>query len=476
MKRFLPLLTLSYALLISACSTTGSVPLKVHTINSLAQVEPGHGEFQGLEFLANIKPNELKARVNIFYLHGIGWTENPDGEQVAEDFLSGIAKAYGHDVQGQIIKSSCGKADQKTGSETSADNAIYITAPQPKTYETGLAGSTLTLDRLACMDKQVLVVDEALEFVVYRVFWDDIFWNTLQFPHVGQDDAQGSSLAFAKLRRKYNRRLKDELVNYGFSDAVMYLGPAGEDIRNAVEGAMCSAALDAAGFDFTRQTESAPQTDSIKTRSVSAQTICRLASNTSTVSNQFAFVTESLGSKVIYDVLRANMTDGRDSIIDDIISGSETYMLANQVALLSLSDLNVSKQTRPPMPTKKRPKIIAMSELNDFLTYELIPFYKQLYKNTKRKMSADSNPDTPAARASMVEALGFDMVDMRLEFADKIIPILKGFVDPLQAHGGHSAEPELMLHMLCGARDGKLNREGCLATELAKAKSKKKKR
>ena len=458
MKRFLYILFSSFALFLTACAST-AVPLKVHGINSLTDIEDGSGEFRGLEFLADVAPGELKARVNIFYLHGIGWTENPEAEQIAEDFLSGIAGAYGREVEGQIIKTSCGAP---TAAGKPLANAIYLTPPAPKKYETGLSGSSLKLDRFACLDKQILEVDPALEFVVYRVFWDDIFWNAFQFAHVGQDDAQGSSLPFAKLRRKYNRRLKDELINYGISDAVMYLGPAGEDIRFAIQGAMCSAALDAAGFSFEQQSEGNSN------REIEAQKICQIASNTNTISNQFAFVTESLGSKIVYDVLRENMTDGRDSIVDDIITGSETYMLANQIALLSLSDLKLEgSRARPVVKSaSERPKIIAMSELNDFLTYELIPFYRQLYKRSLR-VDTSSDPDTPKARANIAKALGFDVIDMRLEFADKIVPVLKGFVDPLQAHGGHSAEPELMLYMLCGAKDGKLNREGCLATELA---------
>ena len=467
MKRFLLLIFSITAFSLSACASS-AVPLKVHEINSLNNVNNGQGEFKGLEFLADVTPGDLKARVNIFYIHGIGWTENPDAEQIAEDFLEGIAGAYGREVEGQIIKTSCG---EPTAPGKPSANAIFLTPTAPKTYETGLNGSSLTLDRFACLDKQVLEVDPALEFVVYRVFWDDIFWNAFQFAHVGQDDAQGSSLPFAKLRRKYNRRLKDEMMNYGISDAVMYLGPAGEDIRFAIQGAMCSAALDAAGFTFAQQAEGHAA------REVDAQKICQTASNTSTVSNQFAFVAESLGSKVVYDVLRENMTDGRDSIVDEIISGSETYMLANQIALLSLSDLKLDGNRPRPAPatTRERPKIIAMSELNDFLTYELIPFYKQLYKRSSRAGNF-SDPDTAQAREDIAKAIGFDVVDMRLEFADKIVPVLRGFVDPLQAHGGHSAEPELMLYMLCGAKEGKLNTEGCLATELADKDAKPKNR
>ena len=291
---------------------------------------------------------------------------------------------------------------------------------------------------------------------VLRVFWDNIFWNAFQFAHVGQDDNRGTSQDIAGLRRKYNRVLKDDLVNYGFSDAVMYLGPAGGEIRNAIRGAMCSAALDAAGYDFEKQGER-----------VSYNKVCDTASYTDIKTNQFAFVTESLGSKITFDVMQESLSDGRETIHDDMIRGSETYMLANQLALLSLSDLQ-RENTTPiaKISPKERPKVIAMSELNDFLSYEIVPFYEQLWKRTIRPERDNLEYLDKYKREKIVENIGFEMIDMRLEFADKIIPLVNGFVDPKDAHSGHAGEPELMLYLLCGAVNGQLNDKECLATEL----------
>ena len=448
--RLLILMTLAIGL--ASCASTGRVKLKVHEISSLASNEPGTASFKGLEFLADPIPGKLKNRVNIIYLHGIGWTESDENEPLANAFLAGIAKAYGLEVDGKIINTTCGQSEEEDAANS--PDQIYIKSPLPTYFETALPGAKLKMDNLVCMDKQTLDVDDNLEFVVYRVFWDDIFWNTLQFPHVGQDDDQGSSSSFAGLRRKYNRRMKDELVNYGFSDAVMYLGPAGSEIRSAIRGAMCSAALDAAGHEFADQG-----------KTISHINACLLATNTSLKTNQFAFVTESLGSKITYDVMRESLTDNQDTILDEMISGSEFYMLANQLALLSLNDLSTTPKRKPlQFAGDKRPKIIALSELNDFLTYELIPFFEQLWKRSLHDNDDDPNLETLDTRQKMVRDLGFDMVDMRLEFADKVIPLLNGFVDPLQAHSGHAAEPELMLYMLCGARNGKLHEENCLAT------------
>lgn len=442
------------ALWLTGCASSAKVPLKVHHINSLASEDGNNGSFKGLEYLADPIPGKLKNRVNILYLHGIGWTEDRTKGQLADDFLGGIAKAYNLEASDGLITTLCGETPYTdTGIETPH---IYIKGDQATHFDTALRGSKLRLDELVCMDKQTLEIDDNLEFVLYRVFWDNIFWDNVQFAHVGQDDNRGSSQNIAGLRRKYNRVLKDDLVNYGFSDAVMYLGPAGGEIRNAIRGAMCSAALDAAGQSFASQGEK-----------VSYNAICRTASHQVLKTNQFAFVTESLGSKIAFDVMQESLSDGLETIHDDMIRGSETYMLANQLALLSLSDLS-SKSSHPiaKIDPKERPKIIAMSELNDFLSYELVPFYEQLWKRSIRTEQDNLQYLDNYRRAQLTEKIGFEMIDMRLEFADKIIPLVGDFVDPKDAHSGHAGEPGLMLYLLCGAANGQRNDKECLATEL----------
>ena len=78
------------------CASSGKTPLKVHHINSLASEDSDNGGFKGLEFLADPIPGKLKNRVNIIYLHGIGWTEDRTKGQLADDFLGGIALSLIH--------------------------------------------------------------------------------------------------------------------------------------------------------------------------------------------------------------------------------------------------------------------------------------------------------------------------------------------------------------------------------------------
>ena len=440
--------------LLQGCASQTKTGLKVHHINTLASPENNTGGFKGLEFLADPVPGESKNRVNIIYLHGIGWTEDRNSGQLAEDFLSGIAKAYDLDATDGIITTLCGEAPYDPTAQPTPH--IYIKADQERRFETALPGSQLKLDELVCMDKQTLAIDDNLEFVLYRVFWDNIFWDNLQFAHVGQDDDRGASQDIARLRRKYNRELKDELINYGISDAVMYLGAAGGEIRNAIRGAMCSAALDASGKSFQEQGSTVKHSE-----------ICHQARYTNIKINQFAFVTESLGSKITLDVMQEALSDGRETVHDEMIYGSEIYMLANQVPLLSLSDLSLSARNPiAKLSNEDRPKIIAISELNDFLSYELVPFYEQMWKRTIRPQANNLQPMTETLRRQLIADIGFEMIDMRLEFADKILPLVSGLVDPSDAHKGHAGEPELMLYMLCGANSGQLNSKKCLASEL----------
>lgn len=438
--------------LLSACASTKN-NLDILQINALTSENENDGHFAGLEALADRPGNDTIKRVNIFYLHGIGRTEDPDEPPLGRTFMKGVAGAYDLQIEGNTLASRCGiKAD---GENLIKSDYIEITSGErPVTYQTILPGVALELDRLVCMDRQRLKVRPDLEYVVYRIFWDEFFWKSIQLAHIGQDDSKGETTLLAGLRRKYNRKLKDQMVNYGFSDAVLYLGSAGNEIRNAIRGAMCAAALDAGGYDFSKQGYE-----------ITASGACEQATDKEGIANQFAFISESLGSKITFDLMREALTDGQKTIIDDMISGSEIYMLANQLALLSLGDLS-SNSVKPAYndPSMTRPRIVALSEVNDFLTYEISPFFENLWEIGKKDTSHASKTFGPSTREEISRILGFDFIDIRVEFADPLISVFKDFVDPVQAHAKHVAEPGIIELMLCGAQNGELRDENCLAS------------
>ncbi|MGJ8559783.1 MAG: hypothetical protein ACSHX3_06065 [Litorimonas sp.] len=441
-------LILAFAWALSACA---SVNFSLLQVNSLASETPGVAAFDGLEAMADRTPSADKRRVNIIFLHGIGWVENPNEKPLANAFITGVADAYGLNVEKKAVSALCGRDLQDE--DLSRRNHVYIKSPEIKRYRTAIPGRQLQLDRLVCMDRQVLPVRDDLDYVIYRIFWDEAMWESLQNAHVGQDDSQGDSLEFAGTRRSLNRNLKDKFVNYGFSDAIMYLGPAGQEIRNAIRGAMCAAALEANGLTFENIGHD-----------VDYQEICAAAERMQMNSDPFAFVAESLGSKIALDVVRDAMTDGRETVHDVMIRQTQVFMLANQIPLLSLSDLSDKKSFRPSdYAPEDYPTLIAFSEINDFLTYELVPFYEQLYKNSQIDPAfGKADPDLGTLdRHELVNRLGFNAIDMRVEFAKPIIPFVNSFVDPAFAHNGHVRQPEIMDLILCGADGADARLETC---------------
>ena len=439
-------LILCAGLFLSSCASVG---FNVLEVNSLAAEEPGEGAFDGLESLVHQSSRTDRKRVNIIFLHGIGWVENPEDKPLANAFISGVANAYGRTVETKAVSALCGRDEMDEN--VSLQNHIYIKSPQPKRYRTSIPGRQLELDRLVCMDRQVLPVRDDLEYVIYRIFWDEVMWESLQFAHVGQDDSQGDSFEFAGLRRSMNRNLKDKFVNYGFSDAVMYLGPAGQEIRDAIRGGMCAAALDANGLAFDRI---GPEVDYL--------TICDVAETVAMSIDPFAFVAESLGSKIALDVIRDAMTDHQETVHDLIIRNTQVYMLANQIPLLSLSDLSDREAFEPSdYGPDERPTLVAFSEINDFLTYELVPFYEQLYANSQIDPLVSLDAMDDGDRRRLVDLLGFNVIDMRVEFANPLIPLVRSFVDPEFAHNGHVRQPEIMKLILCGGDNGVPRLAGC---------------
>ena len=137
-------------LLSTACITSGEVPAKVLQINSLDSLNDNTGEFKGLEFLADPIPGQLKNRVNIMYMHGIGWTEDRSKEQLANSFIAGLADAYGLDVKENYITSLCGENDYDQ--REANQDFIYIRNQTPEYLGTIIPNQQLRLDQLACMD------------------------------------------------------------------------------------------------------------------------------------------------------------------------------------------------------------------------------------------------------------------------------------------------------------------------------------
>jgi hypothetical protein len=144
--------------------------------------------------------------------------------------------------------------------------------------------------------------------------------------------------------------------------------------------------------------------------------------------------------------------------------GSEIFMLANQIPLLGLARLNANND----ISLAIKPRIIALSEVNDFLSYELVPYFENLYVtgcSTSLLGGAVNNCDQreqrladltarPELRSELIRRVGFEVVDVRLQFARRLGDIA---AHPLDAHTGHMENGMVARIVLCGLTNGKPN-------------------
>jgi hypothetical protein len=221
-----------------------------------------------------------------------------------------------------------------------------------------------------------------ITFIVWSPLTED-YKARLDFDAIPKMGAPNDpNLTFPYKRAKLNDALKTGLLNNCLTDAVVYLGPNGDPIRNAMDEGVCLAL----GGTFQSRRCEFSATDDKSPR---------------------LFVTESLGSKFLFDavVRLANRSD-RDpraaaALASRLESLKAVYMAANQIPLLdqatvggdgiasaamgdrrrayrsSLADfLALRRLRRPEIMPESLPQgipIITFVDPNDLLTYRLLP-------------------------------------------------------------------------------------------------------
>jgi hypothetical protein len=501
---------LSSALVVVAgCSTPHQI-LKIRSLDQPVRSANSHtesnGDIVGIEAAA--KQNG-KIQANILYVHGIGWTQESRASDFGHNFIRELRVAYGLNPEFARMTNGC---PSSALSKKTAKKSSTVSNPPPK--ETGLyvwdahasrAGdaaaasygdapsSPLLASAIGCVDKVVIDLGERGSINVYRILWDDLLYNAYQYPLLGYDDTPyvdeeervilgvGAENIDGE-RRQFNSQLKNAIVTYGLSDAAMYMGAVGNQIRAAVRGGICAAIADATG-----QTNDFAALNSNRTMKIdrAVDEIC--ATPTSNKKVHFAIVSESLGSRVVFDVL--NDTEHGEVVTQnaseftnkpalapwlELVSNPtlEVFFFANQIPLLSTARLQKAPVS---FKSTKKTKYVAISEINDALTYELVPYFEHLYFERCRNWTeqtqhlldgcvsrADTDKQTrieafmkdKKIREAYRNALGYDVVDVRAQFAQPLFKVVRSFVDPAQAHGGHIESRPVRDLVLCGARGG----------------------
>jgi hypothetical protein len=504
----------SVVAVVAGCSTPHQI-LKIRSLDEPVRSANSHtesnGDIVGIEAAAK---HDGKIQANILYVHGIGWTQESRDSEFGHNFIRELRLAYGLDAEFTPMNNGC--PSSTLSKKATKKSRAPANTPAPKaTVETGLyvwdarafregevataltygdaPSSPLLATAIGCIDKNVIDLGERGSINVYRILWDDLLYNAYQYPLLGYDDTPyvdddrkvhlglGAENIDGE-RRVFNSLLKNSIVTYGLSDAAMYMGPIGGQIRAAVRGGICAAIADATG----QTADFAVLASNGKPRiNKAVDEICGTPNDNKKV--HFAIVSESLGSRVVFDVLNDTLRGevagqnpseptNKPALASwlNLVSNPtfEVFFFANQIPLLSAARL---QKTPPSFKSIKKIKYVAISEINDALTYELVPYFEHLYfercrnwtEQTKHlfegcvsSAGTDKNEritsflENRKIREAYRDALGYDVVDVRAQFAQPMFKVVRSFVNPAQAHLGHIESRPVRDMMLCGAKNG----------------------
>jgi hypothetical protein len=173
------------------------------------------------------------------------------------------------------------------------------------------------------------------EIRLYTYFWHRDLWR-IQEPLLRRD-----------MQRRHKRPaflnswLKHDIMDGGLSDAAAYAGPSGELVRAGIASVLCTMAIDAS--------EGRPE----PTKSTDLEACGQKTPLEPKEGVEFSFVTHSLGSRMLFDVLAPR--DETSGLVRAPEAGTAralvlnrtraVYMAANQLPLLALGSVPVSRPT-----------------------------------------------------------------------------------------------------------------------------------
>ena len=308
-----------------------STPYATPVVEALT--EGDGGTFEGLLTLAeNLPPS---ATVKVLWTHGM--CTHPPGW--IDDRMSRLVEAVGGT------------------SETVSVRPV------------GKHGATLRTDRISTRGRAIEVMF--------------LSWSSLTASYKAALAYDGSKIKGSGIRATLNRELKDGLVNDCLTDVVVYSGPNGNNIRQAMNETVCGAL--GGRFDGNE---------------------CEVPAGGSPAA--LALVTESLGSKLVSDSVlhiwnAANRSEDKTAIkrlANSFAATKVMYMLANQVPLLDAAGSVamdkilepqppsapasmrttagdvfglLSRARRQALPGAGPMTVVAFSDPNDLLTYRILP-------------------------------------------------------------------------------------------------------
>jgi hypothetical protein len=301
--------------------------------------------------------------------------------------------------------------------------------------------------------------------VVFSYSWHDDLWSITG--HYVKPDIQDNTLSGPTTARSLaNAYVKVKVIDQGFSDAVGYLSRLGGLEREGIETTICAMLADAAGV------QTAPHGEDCLTSFTPAD-IGKLDAA------EFDFLSHSLGSRMIYDVLsgvapESGKARGGEQLAVRTALRRRTHMLimaANQMPLLAATEFRVepspeAKPNTPPggeAPAPERP--LGFINLNAPASGGVAPAYAA-GPTLHLTVIAFQDPD---------DLLGFKASDAVLGSHDDSVTFVDVlhrntsqwaflFAMPELAHDHELEEPNSLKMILCGADvgpDGRLQAREC---------------
>lgn len=271
---------------------------------------PGTEAFQGV--LPTDGPNASKPRY-VLVVHGMGKTSKHYADVIVDRI-----KEAGYTLEASQDWKAVPLAKRRTVTGEAFVCGPAETKP-PCVYD---SFGSYRVDRFHAGERRV---------VVFTYYWDEDL-GAIQGPFFAQDlDDPHAAI---------NGALKRDVIDLGFGDAAAYLGPAGGLVREGIEGAVCAMLRDAAG-------------------AAQPAGACRLADLGPAETNairgvEYSFITMSLGSRMLYDVLSAPSpaenglaAGGEPTAVRALAKNTRNFfMLANQLPLLALGEVTVNDASR----------------------------------------------------------------------------------------------------------------------------------
>lgn len=282
-----------------------------------------------------------------------------------------------------------------------------------------------------------------------------------------------------------NAWLKRTLMDSGFGDAASYLSPLGSLERDGLESTLCLMFADAINT---------PEAAAVPPGSHCFEGLARMVTAPSMNAVEFDFLSHSLGSRMLYDVLSPSdpIAGGRSPLAVQARSvllhrTRNFFMAANQLPLLAVADLTVAQAPQEggpgPMLAARPPQPLASKGLASVLELRQAPVRAPNALGEPTVINPTSSGLTVLAFQDPDDFLGFKASDATpgpAPNAPRILDIVHRntdqwaflVADPAAAHDHELVEPNSLRMILCGAtadQNGKLTPDQCADAESDRA-------